>query len=36
VSAGCTEVEHGMLMDLADLKLMAEHGTYFDPQAGAK
>ena len=34
VSAGCTEVEHGMLMDLADLKLMAEHGTYFDPQAG--
>jgi len=34
VEAGCTEVEHGMLMDLADLKLMAEHGTYFDPQAG--
>ena len=34
VLAGCTEVEHGMLMDLADLKLMAEHGTYFDPQAG--
>jgi imidazolonepropionase-like amidohydrolase len=34
VIAGCTEVEHGMLMDLADLKLMAEHGTYFDPQAG--
>jgi len=34
VSAGCTEVEHGMLMDVADLKLMAEHGTYFDPQAG--
>jgi len=32
--AGCTEVEHGMLMDLADLKLMADHGTYFDPQAG--
>lgn len=32
--AGCTEVEHGMLMDLADLKLMAEHHTYFDPQAG--
>lgn len=34
VLAGCTEVEHGMLMDLADLKLVAEHGTYFDPQAG--
>ncbi len=34
VLAGCTEVEHGMLMDLADLKLMADHGTYFDPQAG--
>ncbi len=34
VIAGCTEVEHGMLMDLGDLKLMAEHGTYFDPQAG--
>jgi imidazolonepropionase-like amidohydrolase len=34
VLAGCTQVEHGMLMDLADLKLMAEHGTYFDPQAG--
>ena len=32
--AGCTEVEHGMLMDLPDLKLVAEHGTYFDPQAG--
>jgi len=34
VLAGCTEVEHGMLMDLADLKLLAEHGTYLDPQAG--
>ncbi len=34
VLAGCTEVEHGMLMDPADLKLMADHGTYFDPQAG--
>lgn len=32
--AGCTQVEHGMLMDTADLKLLAEHGTYFDPQAG--
>ncbi len=34
VLAGCTEVEHGMQMPLSDLKLMAAHGTYFDPQAG--
>jgi imidazolonepropionase-like amidohydrolase len=34
VLAGCTEVEHGMLTPPSDLKLMAEHGTYFDPQAG--
>ncbi len=34
VVAGCTQVEHGMITDLANLKLMAEHGTYFDPQAG--
>lgn len=34
VDAGCTQVEHGMLMPLSDLKLMAERGTYFDPQAG--
>src|SRR5438874_4819232 len=32
--AGCTEVEHGTLADDDSLKLMAEHGTYFDPQAG--
>jgi imidazolonepropionase-like amidohydrolase len=32
--AGCTEIEHGTLSDPADLKLMAEHGTFFDPQAG--
>lgn len=32
--AGCTEVEHGTLSQPADLALMAEHGTYFDPQAG--
>ncbi len=31
--AGCTEVEHGTLATDEDLKLMAEHGTYFDPQA---
>src|SRR5438067_1803415 len=32
--AGCTEIEHGTLADDDALKLMAEHGTYFDPQAG--
>jgi imidazolonepropionase-like amidohydrolase len=32
--AGCTEIEHGTLATDDDLKLMAEHGTYFDPQAG--
>jgi len=32
--AGCTEVEHGTLATDADLRLLAEHGTYFDPQAG--
>jgi len=32
--AGCTEVEHGTLATDADLKLMAERGTYLDPQAG--
>src|SRR5436305_2764943 len=32
--AGCTEIEHGKLADDDALKLMAEHGTYFDPQAG--
>jgi imidazolonepropionase-like amidohydrolase len=34
VEAGCTQVEHGTLMPLSDLKLMAERGTYFDPQVG--
>jgi imidazolonepropionase-like amidohydrolase len=32
--ASCTEIEHGTLADDDSLKLMAEHGTYFDPQAG--
>jgi Imidazolonepropionase and related amidohydrolases len=32
--AGCTQVEHGLGATDADLKLMAERGTYFDPQAG--
>jgi imidazolonepropionase-like amidohydrolase len=32
--AGCTEIEHGLGATDGDLKLMAEKGTYFDPQAG--
>lgn len=32
--AGCTEVEHGLGASDADLRLMAERGTYLDPQAG--
>jgi imidazolonepropionase-like amidohydrolase len=32
--AGCTEVEHGTLGSDDDLKLLVQHGTYFDPQAG--
>ncbi|HEX8161075.1 MAG TPA: amidohydrolase family protein [Pyrinomonadaceae bacterium] len=32
--AGCTEVEHGTMASDDDLKLMAERGTYLDPQAG--
>src|SRR5208337_5348953 len=32
--AGCTQVKHGTLATDDDLKLMAEKGTYFDPQAG--
>jgi imidazolonepropionase-like amidohydrolase len=32
--AGCTEVEHGTLSTDDDLRLLAERGTYFDPQAG--
>jgi imidazolonepropionase-like amidohydrolase len=32
--AGCTQVEHGLGASDDDLKLMAENGTYFDPQAG--
>ncbi|HKR02596.1 MAG TPA: amidohydrolase family protein [Pyrinomonadaceae bacterium] len=32
--AGCTEVEHGLGATDDDLKLMAEKGIYFDPQAG--
>ena len=32
--AGCIEIEHGVLATDDDLKLMAEKGTYLDPQAG--
>jgi imidazolonepropionase-like amidohydrolase len=32
--AGCTQVEHGVLADDETLKLMAEHGVFFDPQCG--
>ena len=30
--AGCTEIEHGTFATEAELTLMAEHGTIFDPQ----
>ncbi len=32
--AGCTQVEHGVYATDEDLRLMAENGTFFDPQAG--
>ena len=32
--AGCTEIEHGLGASDDDLKLIAERGTYLDPQAG--
>jgi imidazolonepropionase-like amidohydrolase len=32
--AGCTQVEHGTMATDDDLKILAGHGTYFDPQAG--
>src|SRR5207248_1042682 len=32
--AGCTEIEHGLGASDHDLKLMANKGTYFDPQDG--
>lgn len=34
VRAGCTTIEHGALLDEATLRLMAEHGTYWDPNIG--
>jgi len=30
-AAGCTSVEHGVLLDADTLKFLADHGTYFDP-----
>ncbi len=32
--AGCTQIEHGVFVTPEVLKLMAEKGTYFDPQCG--
>ena len=32
--AGCSEVEHGLYATDGDLRFLADHGTYFDPQAG--
>ena len=32
--AGCTQIEHGVFATQETLDLMAEHGTYFDPQCG--
>jgi len=34
VLAGCTQIEHGLFATDGDLRLMAQRGTYFDPQAG--
>jgi imidazolonepropionase-like amidohydrolase len=31
ILAGCTSIEHGALVDAETLRLMAEHGTWFDP-----
>lgn len=33
-TAGCTQVEHGVFVTPAELAVMAERGTYFDPQCG--
>jgi imidazolonepropionase-like amidohydrolase len=33
-AAGCTEVEHGDYATADDLRFLADHGTYFDPQVG--
>jgi imidazolonepropionase-like amidohydrolase len=31
VAAGCGSIEHGVLLNAATLRLMADHGTWFDP-----
>lgn len=31
VEAGCTSIEHGVLLDRATLEFIANHGMYFDP-----
>jgi imidazolonepropionase-like amidohydrolase len=32
--AGCTQIEHGVFATEEVMQLMAEHGTYFDPNVG--
>src|SRR5947207_12200646 len=32
--SGCTQVEHGTYATDDDLRIMAEHNTFFDPQVG--
>lgn len=34
INAGCTQIEHGLGATDDDLKVMAQRGIYFDPQAG--
>jgi imidazolonepropionase-like amidohydrolase len=34
IRAGCSQIEHGVFATDDDLRLMAEQGVYFDPQAG--
>ena len=34
IVAGCTQIEHGLGASDDDLKVMADKGIYFDPQAG--
>jgi imidazolonepropionase-like amidohydrolase len=34
VNAGCLQIEHGVGIDEATLKLMADRGVYFDPNVG--
>ena len=34
IRAGCSQIEHGVFATADDMRLMAERGVYFDPQAG--